>query len=372
MRIAINALLAGNLSGTGKYTTHLIKHLSKIDQNNEYIIFVPADESLDFLADKENFKRIKIPYRDRRRLIWEQTILPLKVKRLKADLLHPPAFISPFINIVPSVITVHDMAFKRHPWTIAEDRKRYYDRLIPRSIKNADTIIAVSEFTRSEIIKYFPDSKRKIRVTLEGVDKFFLPAADESMIKTTLRKYNLEEGFILSVGTIEPRKNFLRLLDAYERLVKEQGIEEKLVIVGRMGWGCEDLIEKTKRKELKGRVVMPGFVSPQELSAIYQGASIFVLPSLYEGFGLPILEAMAFGLPVITSRISALPEVAGGAALLVNPYSRREIANAILKFLKDEELCRLYSVKSSKRVEDFDWNETAAKTIEIYRETLSK
>jgi len=372
MRIAINALLANNLSGTGKYSKQLIKHLARIDEKNEYIIFAPVGNYFDCLDKNDNFRIIKIPFKDKKRLVWEQFILPLRTKFLHADLLHSLTFVSPYFNLVPSVVTIHDMAFRKHAWTISKDRSHYYDFFIPRSIKTANRIIAVSEFTKTEIVKSFPGKGSFVSVTPEGIDNFFQGKLDDSKTPAILDKYKLKPGFILSVGTIEPRKNYARLLDAYHMLVKKKNIKEKLVIVGRMGWDFDEIQELSENNELKDRVVFPGFITPEELAAFYSQATIFVLPSLYEGFGLPILEAMTFGLPLITSNISALPEVAGDAAIFVNPYNRREIANAMFRLLRDETLKSALSSKSLERVKYFNWKTTAIKTLQVYKETTSK
>jgi glycosyltransferase involved in cell wall biosynthesis len=370
MRIAINALLADNLSGTGKYTTELIKHLALIDKKNQYFIFVPNKNIFNFLVDKDNFNLIPIEYKDKKRLVWEQAILPFKLKLLRADILHSPAFIAPILNFTPSVITIHDMVFKRFPWTLSDDRRKYYDYFIPKSIKTAKKIISVSEFTKAELIRYFPEIESKIIVTHEGVNLTLQKVIDGSMEKQVIDKYKLSTGYILTVGTIEPRKNISRLIDAYYCLVKEQNIKEKLVIVGRQGWKCDDVMLKAKVPELTGKVIFTNYIDQAELEILYSCAKIFILPSLYEGFGLPLLEAMSYRLPVITASVSTMPEIAKDAAIYVNPYNRRELKNAIANLLTDETSRFQLSLKSQERIKKFDWINTAEKTLKVYKQMV--
>jgi len=241
--------------------------------------------------------------------------------------------------------------------------------MMPRFLQAADAVIAISESTRRDAIRLYGMDEEKIRVIYEGVSPRFCVASPEA-ISVVRQKHSLPESFILSVGTIEPRKNLTSLLGAY-RALKNQGAEWKLVIVGKKGWLYEGFFSRLRELGLENEVIFPGFVPDEDLPAFYSAADLFVFPSLYEGFGLPVLEAMACGAPVITSNTSSLPEVAGEAALLVDPTSVEELAGGMRRVLESKELRDELRAKGPKQAAKFRWENAARETLSVYEAVLA-
>jgi glycosyltransferase involved in cell wall biosynthesis len=239
------------------------------------------------------------------------------------------------------------------------------------SARKASKIIAISENTKKDIIDYFRIDEEKIRVIYLGVDRQFSPQPDTNEVGV-LSKYNLPRGYILSVGTLEPRKNILRLINAYKMVASTGEPVPKLVIVGGQGWRNEDLGKLVRESGLADRVVLVGYVPDEDLPTLYRNAAVFVYPSLYEGFGLPPLEAMACGTPVITSNISSIPEVVGDAAILIDPYNTTEIAQAIASVLNNKELRDRLKMNGLVRSNLFSWDKTARETLKLYQEVIEE
>jgi glycosyltransferase involved in cell wall biosynthesis len=285
--------------------------------------------------------RAATAYRD---AVWYPFVLPRLARRARLDVLHCPTFRAPLAPpACPLVVTVHDLAVLRHPETFNQWTRRYSRMCVPRVARAATLVIAVSEHTKRELVELLGTSEEKIRVVPNGVAEVFGPEGPA------------ETGdYVLAVGTLEPRKNLTRLAEATRRL----GVE--LRVVGAPGWG---------RVELGGDGVRRlGRVSDEELARLYRGARCLVYPSLYEGFGIPIVEAMACGTPVVTTRGGATEEVAGGAAVLVDPLDPASIAAGIEEAAaRREQLVRA----GLERARDFSWSETARKTAEVYREAAA-
>ena len=243
----------------------------------------------------------------------------------------------------------------------------HLNRWVPHSVAQADAVIAVSEATCRDLIELYQTPPAKIKVLYHGVSSNFRPVIEPLQIQEVRQKYGLGQSpFILSVGTVQPRKNYQRLIQA---LAQVKG-EIKLVIAGGKGWSYENILAEVDKQGLQGRVHFPGFVAEADLPALYSAATIFVYPSLYEGFGLPILEAMACGLPVIASDQSSLPEVVGKAGLLIKPGEVEAIATAINRLLGDEALRQALSSAGLARAAEFTWDKMAAQLVELYQQVL--
>ena len=339
MRIAINAqLLNFRDFGIKTYLQCLTDQLIKYDKNNEYALILDRTQSK----------------------LWEHLKLPFIVNKGKFDLFFSPDHILPAQPLYcKKVLTVHDLSFVKFPelFTFA---KRLYKRLMtPLSLKRADRIIAVSQNTKNDIVAIYGVAPEKITVVHNGVGNNFVPVKDEASLKCAKNKYGLPDRYVLCVGTIEPRKNIIRLIKAYEKIMARQ----PLVIVGKPGWLSEPIIKGIRSSD---RVIWLDNVETHDLPAIYSLASLFVYPSLYEGFGLPVLEAMACGTPVITSDLSSLPEVAGDAALLVDPNSVDEIALAIKRLLEDQGLRKDLISKGCLQAKKYSWEKCARETTKVY------
>lgn len=359
MHIGINALLLkGERSGTTGYIDNLIKALPKVDSENKYTIFTGREKS------KSNLTRIA----------WENIFFNNKLKKNNIDLLHSTSFISPPRCPVKTVVTLHDLAYFLYPDLIPKAKVFYYKCLIPDSIFKARRIIAVSENLKNEIVNFFKVDKDKVEVIYYGVEEIFKPIDKERAKKEVFERFGIKDKFILFVGKIRPRKNLETLLEAFYFLDKKIGKRYKLVVAGPWGWLYKEVLRRLKRFKLGEKCVFTGYVDSEDLLYLYNASDLLVYPSIYEGFGLPVLEAFACGVPVITSNNSSLPEISGGAAILVNPKNSNELLEKMITVLEDGSLQKELRRKGIDRVREFSWLETAKRTIRVYensyRDTL--
>jgi glycosyltransferase involved in cell wall biosynthesis len=370
MRIGIDARpLVGPKSGIGHYLEEILLAWAALDTENEYYLFAHTD----FELHKSLQGMRKVIQQGRFGPLWIQYAIPLLLVRYKIDLFWGPNYAIPLLNPGHSkmVMTVHDMVASVFPETLPK-RTAYHNRIgLPLYIQKVDRVITVSESSKSDIVKYLRYQPDKIEVTPLGVNESFFQQSITP--KKILIKYEIDYPYILCVGTIEPRKNLLRVIEAYFMLIKELEIEHRLVIVGAKGWKYTSIYEKLKQKsELINRIIFPGYVPDEDLPAFYQGASMLVYPSLYEGFGLPPLEAMAAGTPVITSNVSSLPEVVGESGILVDPYSICEMVHAMKRIICDKKLAENLSRAGKERARKFTWERTAKKTMDIFEEVMNE
>lgn len=368
MRIAINTLaMKRELYGVGNYIKSLVWSLSKIDRENEYVLFASEDNVCHLRGLGENFRFELAPSNRVFRLPWEQSALPLRLKQKRVDVYHGPAFVTPFVKTCGQVVSIHDMTFHLVPERHSLLKQMYFRSMIPRAVRGSDQVIAISESTKSDLLRIVEDvDERKVSVVPHGVDKRFQPIREAQRLAEVRKKYNLPKEFILFVGLIEPRKNLDTLVDAYAADSLSERFD--LVLAGSRGWGYSGLLEKIAKSSVKDRIRMPGYIADEDLPALYSAAAAFVYPSLYEGFGLPVLEAMACGTPVITSSVSSLPEVAGDGALLVDPRDTDALASALQRILRDKEFRQDLSRRASQRAQLFTWEQTARKTLDVYKQ----
>jgi glycosyltransferase involved in cell wall biosynthesis len=267
------------------------------------------------------------------------------------------------------VLTIHDLIFLLFPEYHLPLNKWFLNSFVPLFIRRADAIIAVSKCTKGDLIRYYSVPSEKIKVIYEGVDARFQPVTEPDALARVRAIYGLPERFILYVGTIEPRKNLSTLLEAY-KLLREEGLEHRLVIVGRKGWLYKGFFQRLRELGLEGEVIFPGFVPDGDLPALYSAADLFVFPSLYEGFGLPVLEAMACGTPVIASNSSSLPEVIEDAGIMVDPLDVGALLRAIELILRDERMRREMRARGLEQAAKFSWERAARETLEVYRSVV--
>lgn len=304
-----------------------------------------------------------------RRIVWEQTRLAALSRGL--DLLHGLAFVGPLFSACPTVISVHDLSFMRYPEAFRRFNRTYLSLFTRLSVRRAARVIAGSESTRQDVIALCGVRPERVITVLDGVDEAFTPASPAACDEFRRAK-GLQDGYILFLGTLEPRKNIARLIDAYAALRGRPGAGRvpPLVIAGAKGWFYESLFTQVTSLGLLDDVLFPGFISAEELPWWYRAARIFVYPSRFEGFGLPVLEAMACGTPVITSNASSLPEVAGDAALLVDPEDTPALSDAIGRLLGNAALHQQLSAAGLQRAATFSWNRTATETVGVYRQVF--
>jgi len=356
MRILVNALNAGNRSGTGRYIVELAKALLNSAGDDEFLFLWPENLPAPVL-DKE-FCLVRKSSSPASRLYYEHVGVDWLARTLRADIVHHPTGIGPRFSKTPVVLTVHDMCFFRHPDWFSRSRSFYYQYVMAAGIRKAVRIIADSQATANNIMEIMAIPKSRINVVPLGVDSCFTPASEEE-IQAIRRAYGLPAAFFLFVGTIEPRKNLARLVSAWRQVRSEV---PPLVVAGRYGWGGslpagEDIIRLDH-------------VPSAQLPALYSAATALVWPSLMEGFGLPPLEAMACGTPVLTSSTSSLPEVAGDAAILVDPLDVDAIASGMVALARDAGLRSELRQKGLKRAALYSWNETAKNTIAVFKQLL--
>lgn len=373
MKIAINTLGPSSLkTGIGNYVVNLVNWLARLDTINEYCILSNESNSAFFDVKNKNFHTIVLPKYTKikiLRIFWEQLRLPFLLKKMNIDLLHSPGFVAPLIKTTKSVVTIHDMTFFSHQEKHTKSKVWYFKNMIPLSAKRADAIIADSDNTKKEISKYLEIPRSKITTVYLGVSKEFKQINKKNARAILRKKYSIENKFILFVGMIEPRKNLLKLVDAFLH-IKVPLL--KLVIVGQKGWHTKELFETIKELNLENEVLFPGYVPDGDLVLFYNAAEVFVYPSLYEGFGIPVLEAMACGCPVVTSNVSSLPEIAENAALLVNPLNVNELAKSVHKILKDSTIRDALINRGLRRAKEFTWDKTAHKTLDVYYQVFGE
>jgi len=363
--------------GAGRYIINLVKSLLTIDKKNIYVLTgryvseTNIEAVYDLVKDfKENRVELKLYRTSRKKLgLWDRLgFPPLEFLGFKADTLHCPDYLIPPTLNKNIILTIHDLAFIRFPEFNFEWFIKKYTRDVRRNAHISKKIIAVSKSTRNDIVKFFEIDPRKIDVVYEAADRVFKTLALNRIDKNILKKYKIDKKYILSVGTIEPRKNLITLIKVFNRLKQERtGFDYKLVIAGRTGWKSEATYRERDMSPCKEDILFIGRIPDFDLLQIYNQAELFVYPSLFEGFGLPPLEAMSCGLPVITSNSPALKEVIGNAGINVPPKNYDEFKKKILYVLQNRSLKDELKKKSLIRVKKFNWTDTAVKTLEIYK-----
>lgn len=306
--------------------------------------------------------------------LWTHRALARSVIRRPPDVLFVPAHVIPFVlpahRLPPSVVTIHDLGYHYFPAAHARMQRIYLRLSTAWSVRSARRIIAVSHATAADVERFHPGVSDKIRVVHEAADVMTDAqcAATASTAHQVLTRFGLDRPYALYIGTIQPRKNLLRVIDAYARLCNQRPLSWQLALVGAQGWLSQALYARAQAQGLDERVRFLGYVSDDNLPALLQGATFFCFPSLFEGFGLPVLEAQSYGVPVMTSNNSSLPEVAGDAALLVDPTDVDAIADAMLRLSQDETLRQRLIRAGYENVKRFSWTKAAAETLAVLEE----
>ena len=356
MRIAIDIQSTlGNKTGIGYYTDNLVEQLLKLDKQNEYFLFNCGGGDL----------------RTHKRVLWEQFHIPVKSFLDKIDLLHSPGFSPPVLKPRKLICTVHDLIGMIFPQNLGSVSRFYWSKLLPYAVSRADAIIADSECTKNDIIKYLNVKPENIRVIYLAADDSFKVVSDISLLSGVRQKYKIPANFILSVGTIEPRKNYDRLIMAFKRLKDTESLPHIMVIAGKKGWAYNGVRELVNKLGIESDVMFLDYVDDDDLVMLYNASSLFIMPSIYEGFGFPVLEAMACGLPVVASNVSSIPEVVKDAGILVDPYDTDSICEGMLKVLTDSELHEALQAKSIKRAASFSWEKTARSVLSEYESLMA-
>jgi glycosyltransferase involved in cell wall biosynthesis len=361
-------------AGIGRYTRELVRVLAELDRDNDYALFAATGGQR--LADRAwptNFQMRSVPLSDRAlAILWHRLRLPLWVELVTGavDIFHSPDFVLPPLHRARTLVTVHDLSFIRYPECADVNLRAYLNKVVPRSVHRADLVLADSQNTKDDLVELLGVEANKIEVIYPGVEERFRPIEDQTVLEQVRRRYNLPPRFILGLGTLQPRKNFATLVEAFADL-RFAICDLRLVIAGGKGWLYDEIFVAVERLGLEEQVVFPGFVADEDLPALYNLAELFVFPSLYEGFGIPPLEAMACGTPVVTSNASSLPEVVGEAGLIVEATDTRALAEAMKRVLEDNALREGMIAKGLEQARKFTWEKSVSKLLSLY-EALHK
>jgi len=367
-QIGLNAqLLSGQQSyraaGIHRYILGLIAHLPAADPRFKYTVFTGETAPLPE-RDWQVKRTILATERPVNRIFWEQCVQPFMLG--DTDLLHSQAFVTPVLSHKPSVVTIYDLSFLRSPERFRWANRTYLRWFTGLSVKRASRVIAISQYTKKDIVKVYGISPDKIDVVYSGLDPQFARPGPQA-IEEFREARGLPEKFILYLGTIEPRKNLSTLIRAYAK-VRPAGV--KLVCAGGRGWMYEDVFQTVEELRLSRDVIFPGFLPEDELPLWYSAADIFVYPSAYEGFGLPVIEALACGVPTITTNATSLPEAAGQAALLVPPDDTTALADALEGLINSPAQQADLAERGPQQARRFTWLEAARRTAGVYAKAL--
>lgn len=370
--VALNAhLLSGDASyrsaGISTYIARLAEHLGDHTRAFRYEIM---------LGDATLVPDSRVSVRRSRwstswpmhRVVWEQTLLPYLLRRTGAALLHAPAFVAPMIRACPLVLTIHDLSFIRHPEFFRATNRLYLKTLVGPSSRRATAVITISDSTAREVNRLLGVPASRIFTVYPGVSPDFYPRPEPDVARFR-REMALPERFVLYLGTLEPRKNLVRLVRAFARLDLP---DVHLVLAGAKGWYFEDILAEVEHLGLEDRVRIPGYVSAESLPFWYNAASVFAYPSIYEGFGIPVLEALACGVPTLTSSATSLPEAGGDATVQVSPFDEEAIATGLYRLLTDDVRREAARAKGLAHARQFSWARMAKETTEVYRWALAQ
>ena len=372
MNISIDGRAATLYRGTGigNYTYQLINNFNQIDFLNKYTILTPKDCNLD-LNLKNNFSLTNSSGNPNNNF-WEYIKTPNILEKNKYDIYHiPQNGIGMCENIsCPSIITLHDIIPLKMPETVSPVFLKVFNEQLPTILNTTSSIITVSEFSKKDICEYFNYPEEKVYVTQLAAEEMYKPLDKHYCKKILNKRYSIDTDFILYVGGFSPRKNILGLIEAFNIVKNKTKKNLKLVIVGRHGFSYETYKKRTIELKLESSVIFPGFIKTDDMPYFYNASSMLVYPSFYEGFGLPVLEAMACATPVISSSLTSVPEVCGDASILINPSNIDDISSAILNIFNDKDLASSLIYRGLIHSSKFSWKKTAYNTLDAYENTL--
>ena len=371
MRIAIDIRKLHDF-GVGTYVRNLIEQLARLDHETEYVLFCRHDD-LDLPTQLgPNFRTVSDL--SSQYSVREQLSIPVNVWRTGPQLFHTPHYILPVLTPCRSIVTIHDCIHLVFPQYLANRIARSYARgAFWTAVHRASRILTVSEASKRDILRFFPVPEDKVTVIYNAIADHFYTEPPEEEVAHVRERYQLQDRFVMYAGNVKPHKNLERLIDAFVLLRQEGGHQDlKLLVTGSEVSKYATLRRAVHRYNLHKHVRFLGYQSEQTLAALYRLADVFVFPSLYEGFGLPPLEAMASGTPVVVSNVSSLPEVVGGAGVLVNPYDAASIAEGIRQVLDDSALSADLSRRGLERAHTFSWPESVKRIRRIYQEIVSE
>ena len=383
MHVGINAQLLSfsqnyRNGGISRYIRYLVTELAKQPGQHEYTIFVNGQDVVERLAAySPQITYVPAPWSEARpvsRVAWEQLTLPSLLHQRHIDVFHSPANVLP--EMLPrncaGVVTLHDLAFLRFPHVLTRSKRVYHRTFTLRSLHHATRIIADSDSTKRDAVELVHIPAERIQTVHPCIDARFSSVINVEEIQAFRQKQGLSDGCILYLGTLEPRKNITTIIEAYAQLRKAHAIQEKLVLAGGKGWFYDSIFQKVQTLGLESEVIFPGFVTDAEQALWYSAASAFIYPSLYEGFGLPVAEALACGTPVVTSNVSSLPEAGAGIALSVDAYNVEAMADALYQALTDHDYRQRCRTLAPSVAQQFSAQAMAAQIIGVYEQAYEQ
>jgi glycosyltransferase involved in cell wall biosynthesis len=361
--------LQGERYGVARYLVNLLRHMVEIEEENRYIVYLSGPiEPLGFSSPALEFRVLgRAPS-----ITWRHLRLPLAMRHDRVDLHFSPSYFLPLVKVCPSVVVVHDITFKVHPEWFIKDRRFRFDQLFWREVKRAEGIITVSEHSKGDIVRILGVEPSRVTVIPEAADEYFRPVKDEDRLVEVRNRYGLSRGFLFTAGAIHTRRNLERLIQASAEASRRLDSELELLILGMPAPFSPpvDIAGTARRCGMEDRIVQVDFVSDSDLLLLYNACGLFVYPSLYEGFGLPVIEAMACGTPVACSNVTSLPEVAGDAVVYFDPTKVEEIADAIVRIVSDGAFQEELREAGMARASSFSWRRAAQETLEVFTGVL--
>ncbi len=364
MRFSVDAHAIGcHLTGNEVYIRNLLSHFARLDRESEFFAYLSKPDAADQVP--ERFHKVRVSANPFRRLGLD---LPLRLRDDRPDLLHVQ-YTGPLFSRVPLVVSVHDVSFLEHPQYFTRFRAAQLRLTVKRTVEAAACVLTPSHFSREAILRHYSIDERKVVVVPNAASSVFRPVERQVAAATVERKFGFRDPFVLMVGDLQPRKNHIGLLRAFESVIAARPqLRHRLVFVGKETWSSKELHRAVAKSAIADRVHFTGFVDDQDLVYFYGACELFVFPSFYEGFGLPILEAMACGRAVTCSNVTAMPEVADGAGILFDPHSTADMARAISDVLLDHELRARLERLGVQRAAQFSWELAARLTLQVYYE----
>lgn len=365
MKIAVMLRTLDIEQGISIYSTNLMRSLLKIDRDNEYYFLYADPKWRGSFGSHPNLHELVITTKSK--LLWDQYGVPRAARKVNADIIFSTKFSVPLFSRAKSMLVLHGSEWYVHPEFYSRLDILYNRLLFPVYCNKASAISSVSQTSANDIMKFLDLPPGKVHVIHSAIAGHFRRVTDSGELSRCKERYTLPDNYILFVGKIYPGKNFGNIVRAFKQLKDRFGPDLKLVSVGDMRWDYQPELTLVKELGLEDDIVFTGWVDQDDLPAIYTLARLFLFPSFYEGFGIPILEAMACGCPVVTASTGASPEIAGSAALLADPNDPRDIADKVAAVLADKELSARLVDRGLARVKDFSWNRAAEKTLDVFR-----
>lgn len=365
MIVGISGYVGNKLTGIGRVLIEILKRIAPINENDKYILFKNYDfHEYDELANFKNITLVDINVSKNsplKNILWHQWQFQMLQRKYKCDLAYIPNFSLLLWKRIPTIVTIHDLIEFNIPDKFSKLRMMYRKIIDPLMVRNSSYITSVSECSKNDIIKYCGAEEKKIKVITNAADQKRFRLYDRKIIDSVLNKHGLKyQSYFLFVGTIDyPGKNIMSVIKSYELLKKEKNIEEKLVIIGKNGFNSKVIYDYVNESPCKDSIIFTGYLEDSELPLLYAGCKIFLYLSLYEGFGLPVLEAMSCGVPVICPNTSCFPEVVGNLEISVSPLDIKQIKEKIDLLITNEDYYKTIAQKSYERASYFSWEKSA-------------